>query len=340
MNININIIATVAVGCYMTAGAQAAETTYSNVAYTQENIVVSGENTAIFSHSVEDTFTDFIASSVSATNGGALEFKNPSVFTNASNLSIDAYSSLKSGLISIDGTGSSMRNEGSASMGYLIVENGATAVNYGTITDATPNTDAEWDDNLTFEENEAAMGDNLLDVISKGSFTNYGSIDSITTVLDGEFIAQDKSTMGSVCLGMWYEDEEYAKTFSSLKVNGTVTMTGDLESYFYSEIVFTMDASIDMQGNSLIFEGGKIVLLYDGDLTDSTVINKNDFFVNYTLGMYNVDYGDDMVVTVVGTNNVSREMTIKELSSTVPEPATATLSLLALAGLAARRRRK
>ena len=95
-----------------------------------------------------------------------------------------------------------------------------------------------------------------------------------------------------------------------------------------------------MQGNSLIFEGGKIVLLYDGDLTDSTVINKNDLFVNYTLGMYNVDYGDDMVVTVVGTNNVSHEMTIKELSSTVPEPATATLSLLALAGLAARRRRK
>ncbi len=210
----------------------------------------------------------------------------------------------------------------------------------GTITDATPNTDAEWDDNLTIEENEAAMGDNLLDVITKGTFTNYGSIDSITTVLDGEFIAQDNSSMGSVCLGMWYEDEDYSKTFSSLNVNGSVTMTGTLESYFYSEIVFTMDASIDMQGNSLIFEGGKIVLLYDGDLTDSTVINKNDFFVNYTLGMYNVDYGDDMVVTVVGTNNVSREMTIKELSSTVPEPATATLSLLALAGLAARRRRK
>ena len=29
---------------------------------------------------------------------------------------------------------------------------------------------------MSVEENEAAMGDNLLDVISKGSFTNYGSI--------------------------------------------------------------------------------------------------------------------------------------------------------------------
>ena len=233
-----------------------------------------------------------------------------------------------------------MKNEGLSSMGYLIVENGATVVNYGTITDATPNTGADWDENLSDEENEAAMGDNLLDVITKGSFNNYGTIDSITTVLDGEFIAQDNSSMGDVCLGMWYEDDKYLDTLSSLKVNGSVAMTGSLESYFYSEIVFTMDASIDMQGNSLIFEGGKIVLLYDGNLTDSTVINKKNFFVNYSLGEYNVDYGDDMVVTVIGTNNVSREMTIKELSTTVPEPTTATLSLLALAGLSARRRRK
>lgn len=83
-----------------------------------------------------------------------------------------------------------------------------------------------------------------------------------------------------------------------------------------------------------------MVLLYDGELTDTTEIYKSDFFVNYTLNDWNEDFGDDMVVTVVGTNNVSREMTIKELATTVPEPTTATMSLLALAALAARRRRR
>lgn len=341
MNMNsIIITTTVAAGCFMAAQLQAAETTYSATEYNQANIVANGDNTATFSHSEEFTFTDFNASSVSATNGGTVKFNNTTEFYNASKLSVDASSKMEAGTISLNDQGTSLSNEGSISMGYLIVQDGATVVNRGTIKDSTPNTDAEWDDNLSIDENLAAMGDNLLDVMSKGSFTNYGTIDSVATVLDGEFIAQNNSSMGDLCLGIWFEDEDYVDTMSTLRVNGSVAMTGLLESYFYSEIIFTMDATIDMQGNEILFDGGKMVLLYDGELTDSTEIYKSDFFVNYTLNDWNEDFGDDMVVTVVGTNNVSREMTIKELATTVPEPTTATMSLLALAALAARRRRR
>lgn len=99
----------------------------------------------------------------------------------------------------------------------------------------TPNTDAEWDDNLSIDENLAAMGDNLLDVMGKGSFTNYGTIDSVATVLDGEFIAQNNSSKGDLCLGFWFEDEDYVDTMSTLRVNGSVAMTGLLESYFIAK---------------------------------------------------------------------------------------------------------
>lgn len=339
MNIYSTIItSTIAAGCFMAANLQAEETTYSETEFNQASIVVSGDNTATFSHNVEDTFTKFHSSSVSVTNGGTVKFNNLAVFDEASKLSVDASSSMEAGTISLYNQGTSFSNEADISMGYLIVQEGASAVNYGTITDSTPNVD--WDWSLSDEENFAAMenADNLLEVISKGSFTNYGTIDSVTTVLDGEFIAQKNSSMGALCLGMWYEDN--VDTMSTLKVNGSVSMTGLLESYSYSEIIFTMDATIDMQGNGILFDGGKIVLLYDGELTDSTEVYKKDFFVNYTIDSGNEDFGEDMVVTVIGTNNVSREMTVKELSTTVPEPTTATLSLLALAGLAARRRRR
>ncbi len=100
-----------------------------------------------------------------------------------------------------------------------------------------------------------------------------------------------------------------------------------------------------MNGNDIIPDGGTIVLQLDEALTDTTQVYKKEFFTNYGLSEWDDEAGewveysaDNLTVVVRGSNGVEKTMTMKEL--TIPEPTSASLTLLALAGLAARRRRK
>ena len=116
-----------------------------------------------------------------------------------------------------------------------------------------------------------------------------------------------------------------------LRIDGAVTMNAELWADS-GELIFTEGSSIDMNGNDVVtLENVNLVYEVKGNVSELTPINTSDLFVN-------ADIADSTIITVKGTEGGSYTTTMGQL--VVPEPTTATLSLLALCGLAMRRRRK
>ncbi len=160
---------------------------------------------------------------------------------------------------------------------------------------------------------------------------NSGSIEG-TTWLNGSdamLTALEGSTMQTVFL-----------TEGTMVVAGELSMTGNLTEYYSSgtELVFTMDGRIDMNGNTISLKDTTLVLLVDFDITDGdtttnfSFLHKDDLFENYSSESFS---GETEIVLRDSEGHEAVRMV-----AAIPEPTTATLSLLALAGLAARRRRK
>lgn len=137
---------------------------------------------------------------------------------------------------------------------------------------------------------------------------------------------------------------------------GTLYANGNVQTeYMYledaSEVVMTLDSSIDLMGGGLAFYDVKIVLLVDlaitnGDTTtDFSFLDKNDLFVNFVNDSWDSDgfivdgFTGDTLITLRDEQGNETTRKYSELSESIPEPTTATLSLLALAAMAARRRR-
>jgi hypothetical protein len=124
---------------------------------------------------------------------------------------------------------------------------------------------------------------------------------------------------------------------ATLQMNGTVTMGSDL----------TLMAGLTLTGSqyeavrNLIADGESKVVLFDGidklilgDKEYTTSITMDDNILAHTyFGNIGSDYLLVYDATVPGNGVLS-------IMAAVPEPSTATLSLLALAALAARRRRR
>lgn len=199
------------------------------------------------------------------------------------------------------------------------------------VTDADVNNGATITNDGTLEISE----EGYLEFIGKGSAVNNGTIIGETWLHDGGTLtATDGSMMGSVYLGAGAAEND-----GTLIITGNVTMTGDLEVFNGegAQIVFTLDGALDMNGNSVILDGAQILLNIEGTVTDTTKFDELTLFSNY---------GDDSDITestqiiVKGSDGSTSIRTVGNINSVVPEPTTATLSLLALAALAARRRRK
>ncbi len=84
----------------------------------------------------------------------------------------------------------------------------------------------------------------------------------------------------------------------------------------------------------------------DGDTTtDFSFLDKNDLFVNFVNDSWDSDgfiadgFTGDTLITLRDEQGNETTRKYSELSESIPEPTTATLSLLALAAMAARRRR-
>lgn len=168
---------------------------------------------------------------------------------------------------------------------------------------------------------------NAIEVHQGSTFTNNGSVTaSLWAQNDSKIIAAAGSEFfGEIQLG-YAESNSYA----SLMVEGAVTMNlSESLNIDNGSLILTEGSSLDMKGGAITL-GDTSAIIYQVDGTADASVRANELFRNANIG-------DDVAITVKGSDGTEYKTTLGAL--TVPEPTTATLSLLALVGLAARRRR-
>ena len=169
---------------------------------------------------------------------------------------------------------------------------------------------------LISSSTSAELGENCrLDTLSLGSGSTFSAHEStltLTTLKAGTGAALNASiafTAGA-----------------SLILNGALTMGSDVALVSGMSLTLSESMLADLYGHKAVtlFTGVEKLTLDSADLADGTTLSINGVFSNLDSGAdYTLAYVDSMVRLAV-----------------IPEPATATLNLLALAALATRRRRK
>lgn len=156
-----------------------------------------------------------------------------------------------------------------------------------------------------------------------GKFINEGKMEMNLYVTGGELTALDGATFGDI-----YADA------------GTITVEGTVNA---ASLTLASAADVDAQLKLVLGAGASLNVdslagLENLDEIIITIDNYTDGMIISSGHQYLVGADADTKVTVVDSegNVLATNVAI----STVPEPATATLSLLALAALAARRRRR
>lgn len=147
-----------------------------------------------------------------------------------------------------------------------------------------------------------------------GSVVNNGTIE-IDTMIDSGDLTLNGGLMADITMNGGELYVEGSSKTESLTLNG-------------GKVWFSEGAVLDLQGNELVLNGADLMLMVadDAQLSDKYTLFTNasqDVEFNITL----VDAQGNELGSATGV-------------ASIPEPTTATLSLLALAGLAARRRRK
>ncbi len=164
-------------------------------------------------------------------------------------------------------------------------------------------------------------------------------------------------------LGMWIKDEtnlylslRHESSVETLTIDGltsggdsndSILFTNDMKNtYTDANGMLTLFASHDSTAKTLTL----FVVNADGSLSSAVAdVKQVDAWPNNSNGTYThlqVTAGDtssmEGVITSISTFNEAMDQHAVKyyMQTSIPEPATATLSLLALAGLAARRRRK
>lgn len=236
-----------------------------------------------------------------------------------------------------------VQNDGKISAAEITVSGSTQVTNTGTMSadeitvsgsSKVENTGTMRADDLYVSGSEQFVNEGTVEaylhLTATGGMRNEGRIEGTTWLnsADTTLTAVDGSSMQTVFL-----------TAGSLNVEGIVDMFGNLQDYYSSaDIVFTMDGSLDMNGNAITLNGSSIVLLVDCDITDGDTttdfnfLNKSDLFTNYTSDTFSGD-------TEIVLRDAEGHEAVRAYK-TLPEPTTATLSLLAMAALAVRRRRK
>ena len=229
-----------------------------------------------------------------------------------------SYVTVGNGYVDENAKSGSLVNEGLIKADQIYIQNGFL-VNNGTIANHEP-----YEDILD--------GDLLVMWDEDGYLTNNGRIEGYVRAGAGTL----NLTNGS------YTQVVDVYAGAQLFVDGNVTM-----EYLYldddTELTFTLDSSIDLSGGLLQIYDTRLVLLIDEDIengdtsTDFGYLNCN-LFTNFSDDPYGWGiFSDDISVTIRDANGDEVVRSYSSLS--IPEPATATLSLLALAALAVRRRR-
>ncbi|MBQ2814531.1 MAG: PEP-CTERM sorting domain-containing protein [Akkermansia sp.] len=212
--------------------------------------------------------------------------------------------------------------------------NAGNLINYGTVFDLDE-TDIMDGDLLAINDNS---GQSYID--------NYGRIEGYVRISYGALYMREGSYAQAV------DVSSYGEKPSRLVVEGDVKV-----DYLYLdenvEVTMTLGSSVDFSGGKFEFYDAKVVVLVEealanGDTTtDFSYLQVDDLFVNFVNDTWGENGGwgagagftEDTLITLRDGENNEVVRPYSQLH-TVPEPTTATLSLLALAGLAMRRKRR
>lgn len=221
-----------------------------------------------------------------------------------------------------------VNNEGTITASNVTVTGTSFVDNKGTISGSEIT--VKWNGSLD-NKGTIKSGD-WLNIEGNAQVTNSGTIDArVWLTSNGTLTLEDAAKVNGTL---------YIGKLSTLIVDGQVSLNGKLDAANYAtdaEIIFTLGSSIDMNGKALVLNSDTVSLIVqlDGTVTDDTAITMSGLFTNYDMEKSNIN--KDTVVYLRGSDNSEVATTLGAI--TVPEPTTATLSLLALAALAARRRR-
>lgn len=165
--------------------------------------------------------------------------------------------------------------------------------------------------------------------ITDGELVNSGTINAAINMTGGSLVAEEGSTIAGL-----------TATGGDINVEGDITMSGDLVLDGDAELFFAdADTTIDLGEYDAYFNGGTIALtLGDTDISEVVLFTNasGTDYSGYTVTLK--DSAGNTTGSAVMEQNADGSVTLT--TAAVPEPTSTTLSLLALAGLAARRRRK
>ena len=232
------------------------------------------------------------------------------------------------GTTTINGSGYSffqMTGKSSLETGELVL-NGASSINNSTIVAEEIEVNNSF--SLLGGSISAANEDSVMTIGDGGSITQQGTSVNMDTVVDGGQITMYSGSFDSLTM-------ENGK----LDIRGNVT-TGAL-TLNEGEVLINSGCVIDLAGEDLILSD-KVAITVNVSNLEEAITENYTLFTN--LGQVS---GSPLEVTFQnyeGTATQKAALTYNADGSVtviaVPEPTTATLSLLALAGLCARRRRK
>ena len=166
--------------------------------------------------------------------------------------------------------------------------------------------------------------------ITDGELVNSGAIESTINMTGGTLVAEAGSAIAGI-----------NATGGDIQVDGNFSMTGDLVLGGDAELIFAdADYTIDLGEYDVEFSGNSSIALTlaDADIANVVLFTgaKEDRYSGYEVTL--LDAEGNSTGTAVMKYNANGNVTLG--TAAVPEPTTATLSLLALAALATRRRRR
>ncbi|MDO5498026.1 MAG: PEP-CTERM sorting domain-containing protein [Alistipes sp.] len=216
--------------------------------------------------------------------------------------------------------GAKITNENKLEAGSLNIK-GGTVINKGKISGATAVTYAAGTDSP----------EEMLITISKGQLQNYGEVAKNILITGGTLTLEKDAIVAAVTMNDGKIEVKGTASTNALTLNGGTIV------FDYTKNV----ASMDLGESALsLGDGVSITLkLSDKQFEALKVGDSFDLFIGSHLD--DIDLSNVTVTSASGNTNTT--VTFEANRGTiyvVPEPTTATLSLLALAGMAARRRRK
>ena len=166
--------------------------------------------------------------------------------------------------------------------------------------------------------------------LNGGKLVNSGAIESTINMTGGTLVAEAGSAIAGI-----------NATGGDIQVDGEFSMTGDLVLGGDAELIFAdADYTIDLGEYDVEFSGNSSIALTlaDADIANVVLFTgaKEDRYSGYEVTLLDAEGNSTGTVKL----KYNEDGTVTLGTAAVPEPTTATLSLLALAALATRRRRR